>query len=80
LVFHENIFNEHTTFATPSYVESDTVFVDNSASTQPDDIEDDLAYWTSLSEWKFTATSVKKKQHNIRSAVSEGEGEAKFLS
>jgi hypothetical protein len=46
VVFRENIFkvsNEHTTIAISSYVRSDTVFVDNSTSTQPNDIEDDLA-------------------------------------
>jgi hypothetical protein len=77
VAFHENIFkvsNEHITIAIPPYVRSDTVFMDNSTSTQPDDIEDDLTNWTSLSEWKFTATSVKKKQHNTESAASEGEG------
>jgi hypothetical protein len=45
VVFCENIFkvsNEHTTIATPSYVRSDTVFINNSISTQPDDIKDDL--------------------------------------
>jgi hypothetical protein len=52
VIFCENIFkvsNKHITIATPSYVGSDTVFMDNSISTQPDDIEDDLANWTSLS-------------------------------
>jgi hypothetical protein len=50
VVFHENIFkvsNEHTTFATSSYVRSDTIFIDNSTSAQLDDIEDDLTNWTS---------------------------------
>jgi hypothetical protein len=53
VVFRENIFkvsNEHITIATPSYVRSDTVFVDNSTSTRPDDIEDDLTNWTSPDE------------------------------
>jgi hypothetical protein len=83
VVFCENIFkvsNEHITIATPFYVRLDPVFVDNSTSAQPNDIEDDLANWTSPGEWKFTATSVKKKQHNIRSAASEEKVEAKFLS
>jgi hypothetical protein len=51
VVFCENIFkvsNEHITI--PPYVRSDTVFVDNSTSTQPDDIEDDLTNWTSPGE------------------------------
>jgi hypothetical protein len=64
VVFRENIFkvsNKHITIAILSYVRSDTVFMDNSTSTQPDDIEDNLANWTSPSEWKFTTTSVKKK-------------------
>jgi hypothetical protein len=64
VVFCENIFkvsNKHITITTPSYVRLDTVFMDNSTSAQSDDIEDDLANWTSLSEWKFTAISVKKK-------------------
>jgi hypothetical protein len=77
VVFRENIFkvsNEYITITISPYVRSDTVFIDNSTSTWPDDIEDDLANWTSPSEWKFTATSVKKKQHNTGSAVSEGEG------
>jgi hypothetical protein len=68
VVFCENIFkvsNEHITIAISSYVGSDTVFMNNSTSTQPDDIEDDLANWTLSGEWKFTTTSVKKKQHNI---------------
>jgi hypothetical protein len=45
VVFCENIFkvsNEDITIATSSYVGSDTVFMDNSTSTQPDDIKDDL--------------------------------------
>jgi hypothetical protein len=46
--------------------------MDNSTNTQPNDIEDDLTNWTSLGEWKFTATSAKKKQHNIESAVPPG--------
>jgi hypothetical protein len=53
VVFCENIFkvfNEHTTIATPPYVGSDTVFMDNSTSAQPDDIEDDLTNWTSSGE------------------------------
>jgi hypothetical protein len=53
VVFHENIFkvsNKHITITTPSYVGSDTVFVDNSTSTWPDDIEDNLTNWTSPSE------------------------------
>jgi hypothetical protein len=61
VVFCENIFkvsNKHITITTSPYVRSDTVFVDNSTSTQPDDIEDDLTNWTSLGEWKFTTTSV----------------------
>jgi hypothetical protein len=48
VVFCDNIFkvsNEHITIATPPYVGSDTVFVDNGTSTQPDDIEDDLTNW-----------------------------------
>jgi hypothetical protein len=64
VVFRENIFkvsNEHITIATPPYVRSDTVFVDNSTNTRLDDIKDDLTNWTSSGEWKFTATSVKKK-------------------
>jgi hypothetical protein len=64
VVFRENIFkvsNEHITIAISPYVGSDTVFMDNSTSTQPDDIKDNLTNWTSLGEWKFTATSVKKK-------------------
>jgi hypothetical protein len=76
VVFCENIFkvsNEHITITTPPYIKSDTVFINNSTSTRSDDIKDDLANWTSSSEWKFTATSVKKKQHNIGSAASEGE-------
>jgi hypothetical protein len=74
VVFRENIFkvsNEHITIATPPYV-------DNSTSTRPDDIEDDLTNWTSPGEWKFTATSVKKKQHNTRSAASEGKGRSQI--
>jgi hypothetical protein len=62
VVFRENIFkvsNKHITIITPPYVRSDTVFVDNSTSTQSDDIEDNLTNWTSPGEWKFTATSVK---------------------
>jgi hypothetical protein len=46
VVFRENIFkvsNEHITITIPPYVGSDTVFMDNSTSTWPDDIEDDLA-------------------------------------
>jgi hypothetical protein len=53
VVFCENIFkvsNEHITIATPPYVRSDTVFMNNSTSTWPDDIKDDLANWTSLEE------------------------------
>jgi hypothetical protein len=53
VVFHENIFkvsNKHITITIPSYVRSDTVFMDNSTSTWPDDIDDDLTNWTSLSE------------------------------
>jgi hypothetical protein len=53
VVFRENIFkvsNEHITIATPPYVRSDTVFVDNSTSAWPDDIEDDLTNWPSLSK------------------------------
>jgi hypothetical protein len=53
VVFCENIFkvsNKYTTIATSSYVRSDTVFIDNSTNTQPDDIEDDLTNWTSPSE------------------------------
>jgi hypothetical protein len=45
MVFHKNIFkvsNKHTTIAISSYVRSDTIFVDNSTSIQPDDIEDNL--------------------------------------
>jgi hypothetical protein len=34
----------------PLYVRLDIVFVDNSISTQPDNIEEDLANWTSPSE------------------------------
>jgi hypothetical protein len=52
--------------------------MDNSTSVQSDDIEDDLANWSSLGEWKFTVTSAKKKQHNTESAASKVE--AKFLS
>jgi hypothetical protein len=81
VVFCKNIFkvsNEHITITTLPYVRSDTVFVDNSTSTRPGDIEDDLAKWTSPGEWKFIATSVKKKQHNTRSAVSEGEGRSQI--
>jgi hypothetical protein len=81
VVFHENIFkvsNEHITIATPPYVRSDTIFMNNSTSTQLDDIEDDLANRTSPDEWKFTATSAKKKQHNTGSAVSEGEGKSQI--
>jgi hypothetical protein len=73
VVFCENIFkvsNEHITIATLPYVESDTIFMDNSTSAWPDDIEDDLTNWISPGD----ATSVKKKQHNTGSAVSEGEG------
>jgi hypothetical protein len=53
VIFHENNFkvsNEHITIATPSYVGSDTVFMDNSTSTWPDDIEDDLTNLSSLGE------------------------------
>jgi hypothetical protein len=53
VVFRENIFkvsNEHITIATPPYVGSDTVFMDNSTSAQPDNIEDDLTNWTSPGE------------------------------
>jgi hypothetical protein len=81
VVFHENNFkvsNEHITSANPSYVESDTVFMNNSASTRSDDIEDDLTNWTSPGEWKFIATSVKKKQHNTGSAASEGKGRSQI--
>jgi hypothetical protein len=81
VVFCENNFkvsNEHTTIATPSYVGSDTVFMDNITNAWPDDIEDDLANWTSSDEWKFTATSAKKKQHNIESAASEREGRSRI--
>jgi hypothetical protein len=83
VVFHGNIFkvsNKHTTITTSPYVRSDTVFMDNSTSTQLDDIEDDLTNWTLLGEWKFIATSVKKKQYNIGSAVSEGEGRSQISS
>jgi hypothetical protein len=55
VVFHENIFkvsNEHKTIAISSYVRSDTVFMDNSTSVWPDDIEDNLTNWTSPGEWK----------------------------
>jgi hypothetical protein len=65
VVFCENIFkvsNKHITIATPPYVRSDTVFMN------------DLTNWTSSGEWKFTATSAKKKQHNTESVVSEREG------
>jgi hypothetical protein len=81
VVFCENIFkvsNKHITIATPSYVRSDTVFVDNSTSTRLDNIEDDLTNWTSPGEWKFTTTSVKKKQHNTGSAASEEEGRSQI--
>jgi hypothetical protein len=81
VVFRENIFkvsSEHTTITTSLYVRSDTVFIDNSTSIWPNDIEDDLTNWTSPSEWKFTATSVKKKQHNTGSAVSEEEGRSQI--
>jgi hypothetical protein len=81
VVFRENIFkvsNKYITIATPSYVRSDTVFVDNSTSAWPDNIEDDLANWTSLGEWKFTATSAKKKQYNTGSTASEGEGRSQI--
>jgi hypothetical protein len=81
VVFRENIFkvsNEHTTITTSSYVRSDTVFMDNSTSTWPDDIEDDLTNWTSPGEWKFTATSVKKKQYNTGFAASEEEGRSQI--
>jgi hypothetical protein len=81
VVFRENIFkvsNKHITITTPSYMKSDTVFVDNSTSAWSDDIEDDLANWTSPSEWKFTATSVKKKQYNTGSVVSEREGRSQI--
>jgi hypothetical protein len=81
VVFCKNIFkvsNKHITIATSSYVGSDTVFMDNSTSTWLDDIEDDLANWTSPSEWKFTVTSVKKKQHNTESAASEGKGRSQI--
>jgi hypothetical protein len=81
VVFCENIFkvsNEHITIATFFYVRLDIVFVDNSTSIWLDDIEDDLANWTSPGEWKFTATSVKKKQHNTGSVVSEGEGRSQI--
>jgi hypothetical protein len=53
VIFCENIFkvsNEYITITTPPYVESDTVFVDNSTSAQSDDIEDDLTNWTSSGE------------------------------
>jgi hypothetical protein len=72
VVFCENIFkisNEHTTIATSSYVRLDTVFMDNSTSTQLNDIEDNLTNWTSSDEWKFTVTST-------RAAVSEKEGKS----
>jgi hypothetical protein len=68
VVFHKNIFK----------VRSDTVFMDNSTSTWLDNIEDNLTNWTSPSEWKFTATSVKKKQHNTGFAVSKGEGRSQI--
>jgi hypothetical protein len=45
VVFCENIFkvsNEHITIAISPYVRSDTIFINNSTSTWPDDIEDDL--------------------------------------
>jgi hypothetical protein len=75
VVFHENNFKvsneEYTTITTFSYVRSDTVFMNNSTSAWPDDIEDDLINWILPSEWKFTVTSVKKKQHNTRSVASE---------
>jgi hypothetical protein len=64
VVFCENIFkvsNEHITIAIPLYVRLDTIFMVNSTSTRPDDIEDDLTNWPSPGEWKFTATSAKKK-------------------
>jgi hypothetical protein len=81
VIFRENIFkvsNEHITITIPFYMRSDTVFVDNSTSTRPDDIEDDLTNWTSPGEWKFTATSVKKKQHNTESTASEEEGRSQI--
>jgi hypothetical protein len=56
------------TLLLPLLMGSDTVFVD------------DLTNWTSPGEWKFTATSVKKKQYNTRSAVSEGEDRSQIPS
>jgi hypothetical protein len=81
VIFRENIFkvsNKHITITTPFYMRSDTVFIDNSTSTRSDDIEDDLTNWTSPGEWKFTAISAKKKQHNIESAASEGKGRSQI--
>jgi hypothetical protein len=52
--------------------------MNNSTSTQPDDIKDNLTNWTSPDEWKFTAISVKKKQHNTKSTVSEGKGKSQI--
>jgi hypothetical protein len=52
VVFCENNFkvsNKHT-IAISSYVRLDTVFVNNSTSTQPDNIKDDLTNWISSSE------------------------------
>jgi hypothetical protein len=77
-IFLKYLMNTLITIATTSYVRSDTVFIDNSTSTQLDDIEDDLANLTSLGKWKFTATSAKKKQHNTGSAVSEGKGRSQI--
>jgi hypothetical protein len=68
----------NTLLLPPPYVRLDTVFVDNSISTRLDNIEDNLTNWTSPGEWKFTATSAKKKQHNTRSIVSEREGRSQI--
>jgi hypothetical protein len=43
-----------------------------------DNIEDDLTNWTSSDEWMFTATSVKKKQHNTEFAASEEKGRSQI--
>jgi hypothetical protein len=67
VVFRENIFkvsNEYIIITLP-YVRSDTIFVDNSTSTWPDDIEDDLTNWTSLGEWVHCNQCEEATQHRI---------------
>jgi hypothetical protein len=44
------VSNEYTTITTSFYVRLDTIFMNNSTSTQPDDIEDNLTNWISPDE------------------------------